>query len=111
MIEGDILYRAEAYIDENGQVNITFVEYLIIRQTENGFWIRQKSFHYSPKNKKWIKKNAKRPFARQTKKQALDDLARRKKWHNAFMHEKIHANERILNYINENAVRIINELN
>lgn len=74
-----IVYRAVGKTPYNNfgfnPINtIVFEQFSIIKETPCGYWIKS-----SFKEKRWINKNCRKPFARISKKEAVQDLLYRSK--------------------------------
>jgi len=95
--EPKYLYRYTYIRHEYNQVSICNHEYLILKETECGYWIMfdimfgiPRMLDYNSVNKRWVPKDGIRIFARSTKKDALESLKRR-----CLKHLKIMESEKI----------------
>jgi len=118
-IEPKFLYRYTYTRHEYNQVSIHCQEYLILKETEHGYWVSEgvyfgygqsKEIHYIDIPKRFVRKGGIRVFARPTKKEALESLKRRCLKHLKIMEsEKITVNN-VLSKINQNEEKLISEI-
>jgi hypothetical protein len=71
---GELFYRYEWVLD-----HITLHEYLIIKSTPQGYWI--KLFNNFYEKRRWMAKDAKKRFAHKSKKEALESFIKRKRYY------------------------------
>lgn len=69
-------YRYEHNRVDDSRVIIYFLEFILIKETKKGYWIKTRSISQP---KKWVSKTAKKRFAYPTKKEALESFEARKR--------------------------------
>jgi len=94
-----VLYRAEMRnFEEIFNPIIKFDEYLVIKETNCGFWIRKIS---KDSNKKFCLKGDGKRFAHQTKEQALEYFIHRRALYHSILKQKIEGNKMVMKLAQE----------
>ncbi len=76
----DVLYRYDYTIDFSGRVTLSCESWYVIKETPCGHWISPyKNDTFSEITKRFMKKQAIRPFAHEDKKEALRSFCARKR--------------------------------
>lgn len=106
--KGDYLYRAYFNFSHTNWDSpvVDFTKYVIVKITPKGYWVRNSIGSLYPRTEspwdaelKWVSKDGKKVFARETKKRALFDLKCRTKIRKCHMERKLYDIKRVLNKI------------
>ena len=88
----EVMYRVKAYQSDEAESTIKFFEFKILSETAKGYYIEYFT-NYLPasrnKNKRFVLKQAKNPFAFIDKKAALENFIQRQKRYRALLRWKL----------------------
>lgn len=103
MNDYNVLYRIEpGYYDEySSKVTLFCREYIILRNTPQGYWISRYG------KDKWVSNNARKRFAYPTREEAMVNFQKRKERYLKILNRQVASTIRILSDIKENKIKVI----
>jgi len=71
-----LFYRYEVNFYEGGE-SYSLKEFIMLKETSNGYWIAERGNSYISQKEVWVSKNGKKRFAYPTKRQAIISFIKR----------------------------------